>query len=138
MTVKRICPKPLDKALLSSIFNDLRQPFKAKSVRDWEAKQARKVRTVASQSGTFKRALKGLMTKNFNLRDLVYNRETKENGTVRRVYETNGASMYEVAVPRQSDSWVLGYDISDWAEGVLQHSTNDPLKASTFKVASHL
>jgi hypothetical protein len=63
----------------------------------------------------------------------VYNRSTKENGTVRRVYETNGAAMYEVAVPQQSDSWAAGYNISDWAEDDLQHSNNERLKASTFK-----
>ena len=70
------------------------------------------------------------MKENFQLRDLVYNRNTKEDGTIRRVYETNGAAMYEVAVPQQGDSWRGGYFISDWAEDVLQLSNNEPLKSS--------
>jgi len=64
------------------------------------------------------------------LTDLVYNRNTKEDGTITRVYETNGAAMYEVAVPQNRDSWTGGYFISDWAEDVLQFSTNEPLRVS--------
>ena len=78
------------------------------------------------------------MTRNFQLSDLVYNRNTKEDGTIRRVYESNGAAMYEVAVPLQGDSWAGGYCISDWAEGVLQLSSNERLKSSTFNGASCL
>ncbi len=70
------------------------------------------------------------MKEKFKLTDLVYNRNTKEDGTVRRVYETNGVAMYEVAVPQNRDSWKGGYIISDWAEDVLQLSTNERLKAS--------
>ena len=70
------------------------------------------------------------MKEKFKLTDLVYNRDTKEDGTVRRVYETNGVAMYEVAVPQNCDSWTGEYYISDWAEDVLQPSTNEPLKAS--------
>jgi len=70
------------------------------------------------------------MKENFQLKDFVYNRNTKEDGTIRRIYETNGVAMYEVAVPQEGDSWVYGYYISDWAEDVLQLSTNEPLKAS--------
>jgi hypothetical protein len=64
----------------------------------------------------------------FQHRDLVYNGNTKEDGAVRRVYERDGATMYEVAVPRHSNSWAEGYWISDWAEGVLQLSNNERLK----------
>ena len=70
------------------------------------------------------------MKENFQLKDLVYNRDTKEDGIIRRMYETNGAAMCEVATPQERDSWTGGFYISDWAEDVLQLSTNEPLKAS--------
>jgi hypothetical protein len=132
--VQKRRPKPLDKAL-SNILNDLRQPFKTKSVRDHEAKQETNDRNAAIQSGTLKRALRGLMAETFELRDLVYNRITKEDGAIRRVYKTNGSSMYEVTVPRRADTWGAGYYVSDWAEDVLQISNNERLKSSTFKGA---
>ena len=68
------------------------------------------------------------MKEKFKLKDFVYNRNTKEDGTIRRIYETNGVATYEVAVPQNCDSWTGGYYISDWAEDVLQLSTNEPLK----------
>src|SRR5713226_4434108 len=98
---------------------ELKQPVKSKSVRVEEAKQATKGPNAPSYSGPFKRVLRGFMTANFQLRDLVYNRNTKEDGLIRRVYEANGAAMYEVAVPQQGNSWSAGYNISDWAEDVL-------------------
>ncbi len=67
------------------------------------------------------------MTWNFQLGDLVYNRNTKEDGAIRRAYETNGAAMYEVAVPQLRDSWAGGYYISDWAEDVLRFSSIEHL-----------
>jgi len=70
------------------------------------------------------------MKEEFKLTDLVYNRNTKEDGTVRRVYETNGVAMYQVAVPQMPNTWAAGYYLSDWAEGLLQLSTNEHLKAS--------
>jgi hypothetical protein len=48
------------------------------------------------------------MTGNFQHRDLVYNRNTKEDGVIRRVYQSKGATMYEVAVPQGGDSWAGG------------------------------
>jgi hypothetical protein len=75
------------------------------------------------------------MTANFQLSDLVYNRNTKEDGAIRRAYETSGAAMYEVAVPRNGHSWAAGYYISDWAEDVLQPSANAPLKSSSLEGA---
>ena len=75
------------------------------------------------------------MKENFRLKDLVYNRNTKEDGTIRRIYATNGAAMYEVAVPQQADSWAGGFYISDWVEDVLQPSNNERLKSSTTKHA---
>ena len=71
------------------------------------------------------------MKENFQLGVLVYNRNTEEDGTIRRIYETNGVAMYEVAVPQQRDTWATGYYISDWAEHVLQLSDNERLKSST-------
>jgi hypothetical protein len=66
------------------------------------------------------------MKNKFLLLDLVYNRNTKEDGTVRRVYETNGVAMYEVAVPQNPDSWAGGYNISDWAQGTLESIKSPP------------
>ncbi len=75
------------------------------------------------------------MKENFQLGDLVYNRNTKEDGTIKRKYETNSVAMYEVAVPQNRDSWTGGYCLSDWAEDVLQLSTNEPLRASKAALA---
>jgi hypothetical protein len=136
--VKNTCPSPSVKELLSRILNDLRQPFKSKSVRDWEVNQGKNDPNAASQSDTLERALIGLMTENFKFRELVYNRVTKEDGSIQRVYKTNGAAMYEVAVPIQDDSWAAGYNISDWGGDVLQPSSNEDLKSSTFKDLRHI
>jgi len=73
------------------------------------------------------------MTGKFQHGDLVYNRNTKEDGVIRRAYNSKGVRMYEVAVPQRGDSWGRGYYISDWAEDVLQLSSNERLKASTLK-----
>ena len=64
----------------------------------------------------------------FQPRDLVYNRNTTEHGAIRKVYETQGATMYEVAVPIHGDAWASGFCISDWPEDVLQLSDNARLK----------
>jgi len=64
---------------------------------------------------------------------LVHNRNTKEDGAVRKVYDTNGAMMYEVAVPKNRDTWASGFYISDWSEDVLQPSNNLRLKSSTLE-----
>jgi hypothetical protein len=73
------------------------------------------------------------MTGKYQIKDLVYNVNTKEDGAIRKVYEMNGARMYEAAVPVHGDSWVSGFYISDWSEGVLQPSSNERLKSSTFQ-----
>ena len=73
--------------------------------------------------------VKKTMTGKFQFRDLVYNINTKEDGAVRRVYETRGITMYEVAVPIQGDAvGAPGHYISDWTEDVLQPSNNEHLK----------
>jgi hypothetical protein len=69
----------------------------------------------------------------FQPRNLAYNRNTKEDGAIRKVYEKNGAMMYEVAVPKRRDMWAGGYYVSDWAEDVLQPSNNLRLKSSTLE-----
>jgi hypothetical protein len=74
------------------------------------------------------------MSRKFQVRNLVYNRATKEDGAVRRMYEANGVSMYELAVPKHGDSWASGRYISDWAEDVLQPFINLHLKSSTSEV----
>jgi len=73
------------------------------------------------------------MTENFQRGDLLYNRNTKEDGIIRRAYESNYAAMNEVAVPQMGDSWVGGYYISDWAEDVLRLSSNERLWSSTLR-----
>ena len=119
-------------ALLSSVMKEMKQPVKSKSVRVEEARQATKGSNAPSYRGPLKRVLKGLMTESFQLSDLVYNRNTKEVGTIRRIFETNGIATYEVAVPQKGDSWAAGYYISDWAEDVLQLSHNARLKSLKF------
>src|SRR5260370_41818906 len=80
---------------------------------------------------TLYKRLKKTMTGKFQFRDLVYNINTKEDGAVRRVYETRGITMYEVAVPIQGDAWAPGHNISDWTEDVLKLSDNEHLKSCT-------
>jgi hypothetical protein len=66
----------------------------------------------------------------FHKGDLLHNHSTKEDGSVRRVYQSDGLTMYEVWVPRRANSWKLGRDISNWAESVLDLSCNDRLMDS--------
>lgn len=112
----------------AGIVKELKQPVKSKSVR--VRKRSKDRPNAPTYSGPLKRGLKGLMTNKFQLRDLVYNRDTREDGLIRRVYERNGAATYEVAVPLMKDSWARGYCISDWSEDVLQLSNNELLEAS--------
>jgi len=76
------------------------------------------------------------MTGKYQFRDLVYNANTKEDGAIRKMYQTNGATMYEVAVPMHANAWAPGFYISDWFEDVLQPSNNERLKSSTFQSIS--
>ena len=80
------------------------------------------------------------VTGKFYLRNtMLFNRNTKEDGVVRQVYEKNGAAMYEVFVPAKRDSWDSGFHLSDWKEDVLQPSTNLRLKTATVEArASNL
>jgi hypothetical protein len=80
------------------------------------------------------------VTGKFYVRNLLFNRNTKEDGVVRRVYQkVGGGVMYEMFVPAKGDSWASGYYISDWAEDVLQPSNNLRLKSATVEArASNL
>jgi len=69
------------------------------------------------------------MTVTFQLGDLVYNRNTKEDGAIKRAYEMNGVARYKVVVPHLSDTWAAGFDTWDWAGEVLQFSNNECLKS---------
>jgi hypothetical protein len=60
----------------------------------------------------------------FRIGDLLHNRDTHEDGTVRQVYKRSGVTMYEVWIPKQANSWKLGHYVSDWVERVLELSTN--------------
>jgi hypothetical protein len=57
----------------------------------------------------------------FNIGVLLHNRNTNEDGWVKRVYEIGGAVMYEVSVPATTPP--IHY-ISDWGESSLELSSN--------------
>jgi len=59
----------------------------------------------------------------FNVGVLLHNRNTNEDGLVKRVYEVGGAVMYEVSIPATP----LTYNISDWGESPLEPSSNKPM-----------
>jgi len=80
--VKKPSRKQLAKELLSSARKEMKTPGKTKSVRDAESKQKHR---------PHKSEMRSSMTAKFQLRNLVYNRNTKEDGAIRKVYETNGA-----------------------------------------------
>jgi hypothetical protein len=78
-----------------------------------------------------------MMINKFLLLDSVYNRNTREDGTIRRIYETNGGAMYEVTMPQQDDDGTTGYYVSDWAEDVLQLSDNALKFSSNHGLKAH-
>jgi hypothetical protein len=61
-------------------------------------------------------------TRRFRFDEGVYNRNTKEDGMVRQVYEKDGVTMYRVWLPATTDPLRGGHFVSDWAEGVLEPS----------------
>ena len=63
---------------------------------------------------------------------LLRNRNTKEDGLVKRVYEVadSGETMYEVAVPAIPNTWLGNHYVSDWAESILELSKNAVLESS--------
>jgi hypothetical protein len=60
----------------------------------------------------------------FSVGALLYNRNAKENGLVKRVYQLSGVVMYEVSVPATANT----YYTSDWAESALELSNYATLK----------
>jgi hypothetical protein len=61
--------------------------------------------------------------------DCVYNRDTKEHGLVKQVYERDGVTMYKVWLPATLELLRWGHFVSDWAEGVLDLSDNVLLRS---------
>jgi hypothetical protein len=60
----------------------------------------------------------------FHTGQLVYNRSTKEDGFVSRVFADDGIITYEVWVPKAPISWLAGHWISHWRESVVRSSGN--------------
>jgi hypothetical protein len=60
------------------------------------------------------------MTPKFGIDELLFNRNTNEKGTVGRVYELNGVTMYEVNVSVDFRGLSIGVNVSDWAEDALE------------------
>jgi hypothetical protein len=61
-----------------------------------------------------------IVTPKFSIGQVLFNRNTNENGTVGKIYELNGITMYEVLVPAHFRGLSTGSNVSDWAEGVLE------------------
>jgi hypothetical protein len=60
-----------------------------------------------------------IVTPKFSIDQRVFNRKTEGKGTVGRVYESHGVTMYEVRIPIEPQGHSIGSNISDWAEDVL-------------------
>jgi hypothetical protein len=63
----------------------------------------------------------------FHVGQLLYNRNTKEDGFISSVLVDDGVITYEVWVPKESNSWEAGHWISRWLERVLKLSANGRL-----------
>jgi hypothetical protein len=129
--VKKVFRKQLGEALLSSVREEMIAPRKTKSVRIAEEKIKDRAYLAVH---AFLKELRALINDKFQQEDAVYNRNTKEDGVVRRVYEKNGKAIYEVAVPKYSDSWFAGFNISDWTDEVLEPSGNGRIVAISSNV----
>ncbi len=97
----------LDDATLSAVTKEMAKPRLAASVRRDIGKTAMNAQA------------------KFNIGVLLHNRNTNEDGLVKRVYEVGGAVMYEVSVPATP----LRYNTSDWDESPLELSNNKPLSS---------
>ena len=93
--------KHLDDATLSAVTKEMAKPRLAASVRRIVEK------TMNARA-------------KFNIGVLLHNRNTNEDGLVRRVYEVGGAVMYEVLIPATP----LTYNLSDWGESPVELSNN--------------
>jgi hypothetical protein len=90
-------------AILARVTNEMGQPRMAASVRE----------TLETSAAA---------TRRFRFDEGVYNRNTKEHGLVRQVYEKDGITMYKVWLPATTDPLRGGHFVSDWAESVLEPS----------------
>jgi hypothetical protein len=97
--------KRIDDATLSAVTKEMAKPRLAASVRKAVAKTA-----INSQA-------------KFSIGTILHNRNTKEDGLVKRVYQVGGSMMYEVSVPATPNT----YYVSDWGESALELSNYKPL-----------
>jgi hypothetical protein len=94
-----------------------------------------KKRRKERQDATLPSVVKGMALKatghyrvaKFRAGQWLYNRQTKEDGRISRVFADHGIIMYEVWVPKEPNSWKAGYWISRWFELVLKLSGNECL-----------
>ena len=93
--------KHLDDATLSAVTKEMAKPRLAASVR----------RIIEKTMNAHAK---------FNIGVLLHNRNTNEDGLVRRVYEVGGAVMYEVSIP----ATLFTHNTSDWGESPLELSSN--------------
>jgi hypothetical protein len=90
----------------------------------------RKEMALPRQSASVRNRNEIFVTENFGEGTLLHNPQTHEDGLVKRVYQTNGQTMYEVWVPIRLDTWLSSYFVSDWAESNLELSDNAELKCA--------
>jgi hypothetical protein len=94
------------KATVASVVQEMAKPRLASSVRTY------------LRSGPF------ISSPKFCEGEWVHNCITKEDGQVMRSYQGKGVYRYEVFVPTFPGSWIEGYNSSDWAEHLLEHSAH--------------
>ena len=109
-------------ATFLAVVKEMAKPHLVASVR------AALTQTVASGMYGFRRlATHGCRKPKFHTGQLVYNRSTKEDGLVSRVFADDGIITYEVWVPQITDSWAPGHWISHWLGHLVQLSGNKHL-----------
>jgi hypothetical protein len=94
-----------------------------------------KKRRKERQDATLPSMVKGMALKatghyrvaKFHVGQLLYNRQTKEDGFISSVLTNDGVITYEVWVPKESNSWQAGHWVSRWFERVLKLSGNECL-----------
>ena len=60
----------------------------------------------------------------FKVNDLIHHSQTNEDGRITEVLSEG----YKVAVPIDSNSWMLGATEAEWPESMVEASTNESLK----------
>jgi hypothetical protein len=66
----------------------------------------------------------------FHVGQLLYNRNTQEDGLIKSVLTGDESITYEVWVPKKPNSWKAGYWIARWLEPPLTLSSNERLESS--------